>query len=153
MMQQMQDMMFIFNSITFVIVMAVVFVGIFGVMYVSVLDRIREFGIMLSVGYHYRYIRWQIILEALLVGLLGYMLGGVIGYGLLLYLQNVGLDFSAFSDALEMWGYESMIYGVIHLHYFTSTFVAIIIASLLSVVIPLGKIKKMDPVDVIKVEK
>ncbi len=153
MMKQMQEVMQIFNSITFVIVMAVVFVGIFGVMYVSVLDRIREFGIMLSVGYYYKYICLQIILEALIVGILGYIFGSIFGVGLLLYLQMVGLDFSAFSDALEMWGYESIIYGTIKLHYFTSTFVAIIVASLLSIVIPLIKIKKLNPVDVIKVEK
>lgn len=152
-MKQMQDIMQIFNSITFGIVMAVVFVGIFGVMYVSVLDRIREFGIMLSVGYYYKYIALQIILEALIVGVLGYVLGTLLGVGLLLYLQNIGLDFSAFSDALEMWGYESVIYGTIKLHYFTSTFVAIMVASLLSIVIPLRKIKKLNPVDVIKAEK
>ncbi|MDH4944490.1 FtsX-like permease family protein [Sulfurimonas sp. C5] len=153
MMKQMQDIMQIFNSITFAIVMAVVFVGIFGVMYVSVLDRIREFGIMLSVGYYYKYVCLQIVLEALIVGILGYIFGSILGVGLLLYLQMVGLDFSAFSDALEMWGYESMIYGTIKLHYFTSTFVAIMVASILSIIIPLIKIKKLNPVDVIKVEK
>lgn len=153
MMQQMQDMMFIFNSITFAIVMGVVFVGIFGVMYVSVLDRIREFGSMLALGYHYRYIRSQIILEALFVGIVGYVFGALSGYGFLLHLQNVGLDFSVFSDALEMWGYESVIYGTIKEDYFTSTFAAIVAASLLSVIIPLRKIKNMNPVDVLKGEK
>ena len=153
MMQQMQDLMKLFNSITFFIVMSVVFVGIFGVMYVSVLDRIREFGIMLSVGYYYKYIRLQIICEAVIVGFFGYVVGAIAGFFLLLYLQNVGLDFSTFSDALEMWGYESIIYGTIKLRYFTSTFVAIMMASILSIVIPLRKIKKLNPVDIIKVEK
>ncbi|MEJ2373637.1 MAG: FtsX-like permease family protein, partial [Sulfurimonas sp.] len=153
MMQQMQDLMKLFNSITFIIVMSVVFVGIFGVMYVSVLDRIREFGIMLSVGYYYKYIRLQIICEAVIVGFFGYVVGAIAGFFLLLYLQNVGLDFSTFSDALEMWGYESIIYGTIKLRYFTSTFVAIMTASILSIVIPLRKIKKLNPVDIIKVEK
>ncbi len=152
-MKQMQDIMIIFNSITFAIVMGVVFVGIFGVMYVSVLDRIREFGIMLSVGYYYKYVRLQIVLEALIVGVFGYIAGAIIGAGVLLYLQNVGLDFSDFSDALEMWGYESVMYATIKFHYFTTTFGAIMVASLLSIVIPLRKIKKLNPVDVIKVEK
>ncbi|WP_373035168.1 ABC transporter permease [Sulfurimonas sp.] len=153
MMKQMQDMMFIFNSITFFIVMSVVFIGIFGVMYVSILDRIREFGIVLSIGMYYKYIRLQIIMEALIVGLLGYVSGAVIGAALLLYIQNNGLDLSAFSDALEMWGYESTIYGTIKVSYFTSTFAAIITASLISVLIPLAKIKKLNPIEVIKAEK
>lgn len=152
-MKMMQDMMFIFNSISFIIVMSVVFVGIFGVMYVSVLDRIREFGIMLCVGMQYKYIGLQIFLEAIVVGLLGFVSGGIFGLLLLLYLRDYGLDFSAFADALEMWGYETIIYATIKLSYFTSTFLAIMSASLLSVLIPLAKIKKLNPIDVIKADK
>jgi len=153
MMKMMQDMMVIFNSVTFFIVMSVVFVGIFGVMYVSILDRIREFGILLGIGMYYKYIRIQIFLEALFVGLLGYLGGAILGAVLLFYLRDYGLDFSSFSDALEMWGYEAVITGTIKFSYFSTTFGAIITASLLSVIIPLRKIKKLNPIEVIKAEK
>ncbi len=133
--------------------MSVVFVGIFGVMYVSVLDRIREFGIMLSIGMQYKYIRLQIFLEAIVVGLLGFLSGAVLGLFLLIYLKDYGLDFSAFADALEMWGYETIIHGTIKLSYFTTTFLAIMSASVLSVLIPLRKIKKLNPIEVIKADK
>jgi len=86
MIEMMEEMMVIFNSITFFIVMSVVFVGIFGVMYVSVLDRIREFGIMLSIGMQYKQIRLQIYLEAMFIGLFGFVSGGIIGLFLLIYL-------------------------------------------------------------------
>lgn len=153
MIKQMQDLMVIFNSVTFFIVMSVVFVGIFGVMYVSILDRIREFGIMLSVGMHYKYIRLQILFEALFVGLIGYLSGAVLGAVILIYLKNQGIDLSSFSDALEMWGYESTIHGTIKVSYFTTTFAAIITASLFSILIPLRKIKKLNPIEVIKADK
>lgn len=153
MIKQMQDLMVIFNSVTFFIVMSVVFVGIFGVMYVSILDRIREFGIMLSVGMHYKYIRLQILFEALFVGLIGYLSGAVLGAVILMYLKNHGIDLSSFSDALEMWGYESTIHGTIKVSYFTTTFAAIITASLFSILIPLRKIKKLNPIEVIKADK
>lgn len=153
MLKQMQDLMLIFNGVTFGIVMSVVFIGILGVMYVSILDRVREFGIMIAVGMKYKYIRLQIILEAVFVGFVGFLSGAVFGIILLIYLRDVGLDFSAFSDALEMWGYESTIKGTIKLSYFTNTFLAIMSASILSVIIPLRKIKKLNPIDVIKAEK
>lgn len=153
MIKQMEDMMVIFNSITFFIVMGVVFIGIFGVMYVSILDRIREFGIVLGIGMEYRYIRMQIFLESIVVGVIGYLGGTIMGVVLLVYLQEYGLDLSSFSDALEMWGYEAVIHGTIKVSYFTSTFAAIITASLLSVLIPLRKIKKLNPIEVIKAEK
>ena len=152
MLQMMQDMMVIFNSITFVIVMGVVFIGILGVMYVSILDRIREFGIMRGIGMPYQTIRLQIFLEAFFVGLVGYLLGATIGYSCLLYLQNIGLNLSDFAEGLESWGMDTILFADIKLSYFTSTFYAIIGASLLSVLLPLRKIKKLNPIEVIKVD-
>ena len=152
MIKQMQDLMHIFNSLTFFIVMVVVFIGISGVMYVSILDRIREFGVLKSIGLSFRFIRFQILLEAFFIGLLGYLLGAILGYGSLLYLQTYGLDLSAFADGMQSIGMSSTIYATIKLSYFTSTFVAIIGASLLSVISPLYKIKNMNTVDITKVD-
>lgn len=152
MIRQMEDMMVIFNSITFVIVMLVVFIGILGVMYVSILDRIREFGIMRSIGLSYRMIRLQILLEASIVGVVGYLLGAAMGYAVLSHLAHVGLDLSAFADGLESFGMASVIYADIKPSYFTSTFLAITGASLLSVLLPLRKIKHMNAIEVTKVE-
>ena len=153
MMKQMEELMVIFNGVTFAIVMMVVFMGIFGVMYVSILDRIREFGIMLSIGMQYSYIRFQIILEALLVGLFGYILGGLLGFITLIYQKQHGVDLSAFANGLESFGMNTTIYADIKPSYFTTTFIAIIIASLLSVVLPLRRIKKLNPIEVIKANK
>ena len=152
MLQQMKDMMMIFNSITFFIVMLVVFIGILGVMYVSILDRIREFGIMRAVGMSYRYIRLQIFLEALFVGVVGYVIGALLGILSLLYLNQVGLNLSDFSEGLASFGMDTVIYAHIELSYFSNTFFAIITASLLSVILPLQKIKRLHPIEVIKAE-
>ena len=152
MIKQMQDMMVIFNSITFFIVMSVVFVGILGVMYVSILDRIREFGIVLGIGMKYKYIRLQIFLEAGIVGLSGYVIGSLFGIGMLIYLRDYGLDLSAFADAMQSFGYETTVHGTIKVSYFTTTFLAIMSASILSVFIPLRKIKRLNPIDVIKAQ-
>jgi len=152
MLKQMKDMMVIFNSITFFIVMLVVFIGIMGVMYVSILDRIREFGIMKSIGLSYKLIRLQIFLEALFVGLSGYIIRAILGYAALSYLMHIGLNLSAFAEGMESYGMSKIIYGDIKLSYFTSTLIAIIGASLLSVLPPLRKIKTMNTIEVTKVE-
>ena len=153
MMKMMQDMMFIFNSITFFIVMMVVFIGILGVMYVSILDRVREFGIMLAIGMEYKFIRTQVIMESVFVGFIGFVLGSIMGGLFLFYLGRYGLDLSEFADAMQSFGYETIIYATIKLSYFINTFLAIITASILSVLLPLRKIKKLNPVEVIKAEK
>lgn len=149
-MKQMQSMMDIFNGITFTIVMIVVFIGILGVMYVSILDRIREFGILLSVGYAYRYIRMQIIAESLFLGVAGYLLGSVLGLLILTYLKHYGVDLAIFAEGLEFFGMDPVIYATSKGVYFVSTFFAILLASLFSVWLPLRKIKKFNPVEVIR---
>jgi len=150
MMKQTEDMMNIFNSITFFIVMLVVFIGIMGVMYVSILDRIREFGILKSIGYAYKYIRLQIILEALFMSLTGYLFGAILGYIALYYLHSVGVDLSAYADGLESFGYPRVMHAQIKVIYFITTFFAIVLASLLSVLLPLRKIKNMNTIEVTK---
>ena len=152
MLKQMQEMMHIFNSITFSIVILVVFIGILGVMYVSVLDRIREFGIMRAVGMEYKYIRREILLEALFVGLVGYVVGAILGLLSLLYLQHFGLNLSHFSEGLASFGLDTVLYAHISLSYFINTFLAIVSASLLSVLLPLRKIKHLNPIEVIKAD-
>ena len=153
MLKQMKDMMSIFTSITFTIVMIVVFIGIMGVMYVSILDRIREFGIMRSIGMPYKFIQLQILLEAFFIGIAGYTIGATLGAISLFYLQNIGLDLSLFEEGLSNFGMPTILYAHQEIGYYTNTFYAIMIASLLSVILPLRKIKKLKPIEVIKVDK
>lgn len=148
--KQMQELMTVFNQITFFIVMVVVFIGIMGVMYVSILDRIREFGILLGIGYAFRYIRVQIISEALFLGVAGYLLGTLLGLLFLSYLKYYGLDLSVFAEGMSMFGMDSVVYATIKSSYFTTTFAAILFAALLSTWLPLRKIKKLNPIEVIR---
>lgn len=148
--EQMKEMTDVFNAITFTIVMLVVFVGILGVMYVAILDRIREFGILLCIGYTYAQIRLQILLEALVLAFTGYLLGCLVGWSLLWYLSVYGLDLSAFADGLESFGMRSIMHAQTQAGYFINTFFAILGASVLSVWLPLRRIAKLNPVDVIK---
>lgn len=71
---------------------------------------------------------------------------------ILLHIQH-GIDLSHFADGLESFGMNTTIYTDIKLTYFTNTFVAIIADSLLSVVLPLRQIRKMNPIEVIKGDK
>lgn len=151
--QQMQQIMVIFNGISFAIVMVMVFIGILGVMVVSILERIREFGILLAIGEPYRTLRMQIFYEALILGLGGYILGSIIGLTVLYRLYAYGLDLREFSAGLEAFGMNSIIYADIKWLYFTTTFAAILLAALLSVVVPLRRLKKVEPVEVIKEAK
>ena len=147
---QMQDMMRIFNSITFGIVMLVVLIGIFGVMLVSILERTREFGILIALGTPQGQLRLQVTFEALALGILGFAVGAVFSYGALWYLVHEGLDLRAYAAGLEAFGYNAVIFADIKLRYFTNTFFAIVVAALVSVLLPMYRLKKLNPIEVIQ---
>ncbi|MCW8822426.1 MAG: ABC transporter permease [Sulfurovum sp.] len=147
---QMQDWMNIFNLASYAIVFIVAALGIFGVMLVSVLERMREFSIMLAIGTPYKIVRTQILLEASFLGLIGYIAGAFLGWALLLYMSTVGVDMRSFEAGLELYGYSAVMYANMHLYYFFQAFFAVFFATLLSVVWPLHMLKKIKPIQVIQ---
>jgi len=147
---QMQQLMDIFSLAFYAIVFVVATLGIFGVMLVSVLERMREFGIMLAIGTPYKMVRNQILLEAFFLGFIGYVGGAFLGGILLLYMSTAGVDLRAFEAGLEMYGYSAMMYANMHLYYFFQAFFAVFFATLLSVIWPLRKLKKMKPIQTIQ---
>lgn len=147
---QMQKMMVIFNSITFAIVMLVVLIGIFGVMLVSILERTREFGILIALGTPQGQLRLQVTFEALALGIMGFILGTLLSYAALWYLVHDGLDLRQYAAGLQAFGYNAVIFADIKLRYFTNTFFAIIAAALVSVLLPLYRLKKLNPIEVIQ---
>jgi len=147
---QMQELMNIFNLASYAIVFIVAALGIFGVMLVSVLERMREFSIMLAIGTPYKIVRNQIIMEASFLGIIGYVAGAFLGWILLLYMSTAGVDMRSFEAGLELYGYSAIMYANMHLYYFFQAFFAVFFATLLSVIWPLRKLKKIKPIQVIQ---
>ncbi len=147
---QMQELINIFNLASYAIVFIVAALGIFGVMLVSVLERMREFSIMLAIGTPYKMVRDQILLEASFLGFIGYMAGAFLGWLLLWYMSTVGIDMRSFEAGLELYGYSAVMYANMHLYYFVQAFFAVFFATLLSVIWPLLKLKKIKPIQIIQ---
>ena len=147
---QMQELLNIFNLASYAIVFIVAALGIFGVMLVSVLERMREFSIMLAIGTPYKMVRDQILLEAFFLGLIGFLTGAFLGWIFLLYMSTSGVDMRSFEAGLELYGYSAVMYANMHLYYFFQAFFAVFFATLLSVIWPLRKLKKIKPIQVIQ---
>ena len=68
---------------------------ILNTMYMSVLERTREIGMMKALGMKDRQVMGVIMLEALLIGGIASFIGAIWGSGIAYYLATVGLDFTA----------------------------------------------------------
>lgn len=145
--KQSKEIMKIFNLVTSFIVFTVAGIGIFGVILVSVLERLREFGVMLALGTRIRQIFLLVSLEALSMSLLGYVVGGIVG-GTTLYAFTLhGLDLTIFSEGLEAFGLDTMIYPVIRLEYFMTALTAILFAGICSVIYPIWVLQRSRPIE------
>lgn len=138
-----------FNMVISGMIFCVAALGIFGVMLVSVLERIREFGIMLAIGTRFSLIRNIILAESFFLGLIGFLFGSLIGGLTLYYFKIYGLDLSTFSEAFDEFGMDAITYAVIRPSYFLTAFIAVLLATFLSVLIPLRVLKKSNPIEAI----
>jgi ABC-type lipoprotein release transport system permease subunit len=77
-------------------------IGVLNTVLMSVLERVREFGVMLSLGMSQRRLASIVIIESLLIGAVSALLGLAIGIAGSIPLENTGIDYSA------LMGTESM---------------------------------------------
>ena len=131
-------------SSTFIFIVATL--GIFGVVLVSVLERVREFGIMMAIGTQFRDIARLILYESLVITMSGYIVGALLGGGLLWYFKEFGLDLSGLSDAFAIFGMDSSIHAILKFEYFTSAFISVLVATLAATIIPIRTLKQRNPI-------
>lgn len=147
---QSREMMEKFNLIASFLVFCVAALGIFGVMLVSVLERMREFGIMLALGTEFSRIGWIVMTESFFLGILGFLAGAGLGGGTLYYFHQNGLDLSMFSQGLDAFGMDVVTYAVVRPQYFYLALAAVILATLVSTLLPLRILQKSRPISAIQ---
>ena len=141
-----KETMIIFNLI---IGLALIF-GIINVMLMSVLERIREFGVLMSIGMKNSKLFTMIVTESFIVGLIGTVLG--IGLGLLIQwpLSNTGLNLSMFAESLKSFGVGAIIYPETTIENLVSLIIMIPLIAVIAAIYPAVKAIKLEPVYAIR---
>ncbi len=68
--------------------------GIVNTLYMSVMERTQEFGVLLAMGLHPAQVRRLVLLESTVLGVLAMVLGATLGFFLTLWMKTVGIDLS-----------------------------------------------------------
>lgn len=144
---QSRVMMKSFSMVTNSLVFLIAGLGIFGVILVSVMERRREFGILLAIGTGFSLITVIVLVESLMIALAGYLAGALLGGVSLWYFAVYGLDLTVFASGLHTLGIDAVTHARIEAYYFITAFAAILFATLLSVIIPLRQLKKAQPIE------
>lgn len=89
----------------FLLLLVIVTIGVINTQLMSVMERFREFGVMLALGATPGRLRKLILIESMLLGLCGVVFGSILGSLLTWYLVDVGIDLRNFiSGDLEFGG-------------------------------------------------
>jgi ABC-type lipoprotein release transport system permease subunit len=93
------------QRVIFIIIMLIVTIGVINTLLMSVMERIREFGVILALGATPGRLRRMVLAEALVLGLVAMTLGTILGAALTWYLVEYGIDLrSLISETLEFGG-------------------------------------------------
>lgn len=91
------------------LVIVVVFI-ILNTLYMSVLERTREFGMLLALGMKPAQIGRMVWLEMIFLSLFGTGIGIALGIAFTAYVQSVGITFEGMDEVFSQWGLPSRIY-------------------------------------------
>lgn len=109
-------------------------IGVMNVMLVSVTERTKEIGIRKALGAKRKDILVQFLIEALILCMLGGIIGVILGISAGLVLQTFGFNFSAKS-------------GIILIAFASSLFIGVVFG-----IFPAYKASKLNPIEALRTE-
>ncbi len=92
----------------------------------------------------------MIAFESMIYGVIGGPIGVILGYITIQYLGVSGLDLGAYSDGMEDFGIEKIIYFSLPWNYYITYGIAISTSSFIAGLYPAWLATKMNPVEAIR---
>ncbi|MCK5573313.1 MAG: FtsX-like permease family protein, partial [Bacteroidetes bacterium] len=132
-----------------IIIFAMLF-GITNTMLMSVLDRIREFGVLTAIGMQGGRVFVMIMLESMVLTLTGALFGVGTGAGTLGILGKTGIDLTLFAEGMRRYGYVEQFYPVMPVVFYQQIILWVILAAVLASLYPAWKAIRLDPAQAVR---
>jgi ABC-type lipoprotein release transport system permease subunit len=142
----MDQMMFFFMGI---IMLALAF-GIINTMLMSVLERTREIGMLLSLGMNKFRIFGMILLETVFLVMAGCPAGIIPALFTVMYTRKTGINLSVFSDTYSSFGYSSEVFPSLDSRDLGMIILLVIFTALVSALFPAWRALKLKPAEAIR---
>jgi len=143
------------GDVSFAFLFAIVAVAVLNAVLMSVLERVKEFGLMLAVGTRPSTLFLVVVLEALVLSMGSAALGAVVGGALVLWMGHTGVDLATLfgmEQSMDVAGYD--ISGTIYPYlpplrtlYMSAMVVVVTVAGSLW---PAWKATRIEPVEAIR---
>ncbi len=128
--------------------------GILNTFFMSVMERTREFGILMAQGLRPWAVRRLVLLETLLMGGIALLIGVVLGALMTLFMATVGIDLSGYITPVTYAGGTILprLHAVFALDNFTVPSLMLLVVSLAAGFFPANRAARLDPVAAIREE-
>ena len=133
-----------------IILLALLF-GITNTMLMSVMERIRELGVLIAVGMKRIKVFTTILLETIMLSLTGAAGGFAIGGITITYFSYTGIDFSAFASTMESFGASPTLYPFLPMSMYIALPLMIVITASLSAALPAWKAVHIEPATAVRI--
>ena len=137
------------NVFVGIILFALLF-GITNTMLMSVLERVREFGVLMAVGMKRSRVFFMIILETISLSFIGGIVGIFLALAIIEYLGNVGINLSAFTEGLAMYSMGAILYPSLPMSFYPPIALMIFITAIFGALYPAIKAIKLKPATAIR---
>ncbi len=137
---------YIFLGIVLVIVVA----GVINTVLISMIERTREFGVLMALGTRRAGIAAIVAGEAVIIGLIGTASGCAAGLALVALFGEIGIDLSAMAETLSRFYMDPVIYTEIDADHLVITVLATLAATTVSAVYPAIKAVRLEPAEAIR---
>jgi ABC-type lipoprotein release transport system permease subunit len=142
------------KNFTYLFVAIILFALIFGItntMLMSIIDRVREFGVLIAVGMKRVKIFTMIILETIFLSITGGLGGIVLSSISIGYFAHSGIDLSIISASLGSFGVSTMLYPNLPLSMYIMLSLMIILAANIAALYPAVKAIRIQPAEAVRI--
>jgi ABC-type lipoprotein release transport system permease subunit len=122
--------------------------GLVNTLMMAVFERVREFGLMQALGMKPAAIRYQVLLESVMLLALGLLVGNLLAVLSILPIQD-GIDLSVVAEGMEMMGVSSILYPALKLKDIVMANVVVIFLGILTSLLPAWRASQYRPVEAI----
>jgi len=131
----------------------IVAMGVLNTVLMSVLERTKEFGVLMAIGMRPRRLGLLVLLESALLGVLGSLVGTLFGSLIVAYLVAYGLDYSGMmGETMEMEGLvlSTVMFGAWDFDRMGAYVLATIVVTVLAGAWPAWHLTRLEPVDAMR---
>jgi ABC-type antimicrobial peptide transport system permease subunit len=79
----------------------------------AVFERMREFGLLKAIGMKPLRIFNMVVVETVFLLMIGLSAGNLAAFVFIFVFSHTGIDLSAFSSGIQMWGIQRVIFPVV----------------------------------------